>query len=92
MLSDKVCGCDGGSGVPSILPFIKPSDGFFDDMATQAMGKAFDAAHKTVDGAGQFIYETVAAQIIAAAHKGERDPVRLRSAGLAGLGYEGEAG
>ena len=92
MVSYTVPSCDGGGGVASILSFIKPSDGFFDDMATKAMGEAFDAAHKTIDGAGQFTYETVAAQIIAAAQKGERDPVRLRNAGLAGLGYENEAG
>jgi hypothetical protein len=78
--------------VASILAFLKPHDGFFDDHATRVMGEAFDDARKKVDGAGQLVYEAVAARIIAAAHKGERDPVRLRIAGLAGLGYERETG
>ena len=52
------------------------------------MGEAFDAASNQIDGASQIVYEAVAARIIAAAHKGERDPVRLCNAGLAGLGYE----
>jgi hypothetical protein len=40
--------------------------------------------------AASFFYERIAKQIIAAASKGERDPVRLRNAGLAGL--ESKAG
>jgi hypothetical protein len=76
--------------VVSIKPFIKPSDGAFDDYATRVMGEAFDAARKKVDGAGQIVYEAIAARIIATAHKGERDPIRLRNAGLAGLGNESE--
>ena len=73
-----------------IRPFIKPGDGVFDDHATRVMGEAFDAACKTVDVASQLVYEAIAARIIAAAHRGERDPVRLRNAALAGLGYDSE--
>ena len=77
----------------SILPFLRPNDGAFDDRATRVMGEAFDAA-KALHGSGQpqIVYDTIAARIIAAAHRGERDPVRLRNAGLAGLGYESKTG
>ncbi len=74
----------------SIIPFFKPSDGVFDDHATRVMGEAFDTASKQIDAASDIVYEAIAARIIAAAHKGERDPVRLRNAGLAGLGYDRE--
>jgi hypothetical protein len=76
----------------SIRALIKPSDGAFDEHATRAMGEAFDAARQRADGAGQVVYEAIAARIIAAAHRGERDPVRLRNTGLAGLGYDSERG
>jgi len=75
----------------SIRAFIKPGDGVFDDHATRVMGEAFDAAREKVNGEGQIVYEAVAARIIAAAHRGERDPIRLCNAGLAGLGYESKA-
>jgi hypothetical protein len=76
----------------SILPFLKPSDGTFDDEATRVMGVAFDAACEVAIGAGRIFYEAIAARIIIAAHKGERDPIRLRDAGLAGFGYERKTG
>ncbi len=72
----------------SILPFIRQHDGSFDPKATRAMGEAFDAARKQVGDVGQAVYEVIAGRIIAAAERGERDPVRLRQAGLAGLGYD----
>jgi hypothetical protein len=60
----------------------------------RVMGEVYDAAVKALHSSGQpaIVYETIAARIIAAAKKGERDPVRLRDAGLAGLGYESKAG
>jgi hypothetical protein len=73
-----------------IRPFIKPGDGVFDDVATRVMGEAFEAAREKIDGASQIVYEAIAARIIAAAYKGERDPVRLLNAALAGLGYDNE--
>jgi hypothetical protein len=75
----------------SILPFIKPNDG---SEATRVMGQAFDAARKALQSSGQpqIVYETIAARIIAAAQKGERDPARLCNVGLAGLGYESKTG
>jgi hypothetical protein len=84
---DKVKRC---GTVASILPFMRPSDGAFDDQATRVMGQAFDAAVAALRKQPAIVYETIAARIIAAAYKGERDPVRLRDAGLAGL--ESKAG
>jgi hypothetical protein len=37
------------------------------------------------------VQEVIAKRIIKAAMKGERDPARLRAAGLAALGYDREA-
>ena len=37
------------------------------------------------------VHEVIAKRIIKAAMKGERDPARLRKAGLAALGYDREA-
>jgi hypothetical protein len=78
--------------VASILPFIKSNDGAFDDRATRVMGEAFYAACKKLYSAQQphVAYNILAARIIAAAQNGERDPVRLRNAGLAWLEIEGE--
>ena len=74
----------------SILPFLKPSDGVFDDHATRVMGEAFDDARERLRSVGQpqIVFETIAARIIVAANKGERDPIRLRNAGLAGLVHD----
>jgi hypothetical protein len=71
----------------SILPFIRASDDF-DDETTRLMGEAFDAARASLQDRGQpeFVYEIIARRIIEAAKKGERDPTRLRNAGLAALG------
>jgi hypothetical protein len=51
------------------------------------MGEAFDAARRQVEGAGRAVHEAIAARIISAAQRGERDPMRLRNIALAGLGY-----
>jgi hypothetical protein len=76
----------------SILPFIRNRSDF-DDEATRIMGEAFDAACKGLQDGGQpdLVREIIAKRIIEAAKKGERDPVRLRNAGLAALGYDREA-
>ena len=42
-------------------------------------------------GQPALVREIIAKRIIKAAKKGERDPVRLRAAGLAALGYDREA-
>jgi hypothetical protein len=51
----------------------------------RVMGEAFDAATKKIDVGSQVVYEAIAARIILAAHDGERDPIRLRDAGLGRL-------
>ena len=59
----------------------------FDDEATRI------AACKGLQDGGQpdLVREIIAKRIIEAARKGERDPARLRNAGLAALGYDSEA-
>jgi hypothetical protein len=63
---------------------IDPStqDGAFGPEATAAMGEAFDAACNELCAVGQLqmVRKFLAQQIIAAARKGELDPVHLRSA------------
>ena len=61
--------------------------GVFGPEATAAMGEAFDAACKELRDVGQLqmVRKVVAQRIIAAARRGELDPVRLRAAALSGL-------
>jgi hypothetical protein len=66
----EVSALRGEISVGAILPFIARSGAVFNDLDTQVMGEAFDAACE--------------------AKKGERDPVRLRNAGLAALGFDKE--
>ncbi len=72
----------------SILPFI--SGAAFDDAETRIVGQAFDAACRELHDRGQpiLVHEIIAKRIIAAAKRGERDPTRLRDAGLAALGLK----
>ena len=76
----------------SILPFIRKAGTVFDDHATEIMGEAFDAACRELHDKGQptIVYEVIAKRIIDAARNGERDQVRLRNLGLAGLGLDKE--
>ena len=76
----------------SILPFIRDKSDF-DDEATRLIGEAFDAACRGLRDTGQplVVREVIAKRIIKAAMKGERDPARLRKAGLAALGCDREA-
>jgi hypothetical protein len=64
----------------SILPFIRKADA----------GEAFDTACENLHDTGQptIVYEVIAKRIIDAAKNGERDPVRLRNAGLTPLGFD----
>jgi hypothetical protein len=73
----------------SILPFIR-ARADFDEETTRLMGEAFDAARASVRDGGQpaIVYEIIAKRFIEAAKKGERDPARLRNAGLAALGSD----
>jgi hypothetical protein len=72
------------SAVSSILPFIEPSDGIFDDDAHRVMGEALDAVVAELGNVTQsaIIYEAIAIWIITAYRNGERDPKRLRRIAL----------
>jgi hypothetical protein len=61
--------------------------GAFAPEATAAMGKAFDATCEELRDVGhlQLVRNLLAKRIIAAARKGELDPVRLRVSALSGL-------
>jgi hypothetical protein len=65
---------------------IDPSlgQGVFGPEATAAMGEAFEAACKKLHDSGQLpmVRKVLAQRIIAAARRGELDPVRLRTAAL----------
>ena len=64
---------------------IDPSleQGVFEPEATAAMGDAFDVACKELhDGGEPEVRKIIAKRIIAAARRGELDPVRLRTAAL----------
>lgn len=76
----------------TILPFIRAAADF-DDETTRLLGEAFDAACAALHDRGQpeIVYEIIAKRIIEVAKKGERDPIRLRDAGLAALGYNKDA-
>jgi hypothetical protein len=78
--------------VASILPFIRTRVDF-DDEATRLIGEAFDAARASLDGQDEpeLFYEIIAARILEAARKGERDPIRLRDIALAALRYQKDA-
>ena len=80
----------------SILTFIGKAGAVFDDRVTRIMGEAFDGACRELHDKGQpeIVYEVIAKRIIEAVKNGERDPIRLRNAGLAalGAGYNKEMG
>ena len=76
----------GKGGCHGINSAVHPKPLRFDDEATRLMGEAFDPACKDLPHTGHRVREIIARRIIKAALKGERDPVRLRKAGLAGLG------
>jgi hypothetical protein len=79
---------DGRLDVAPILTFIRKAGGVFDDQVTQIMGEAFDRACNELHDKGQpeIVYEVIAKRIVEAVRNGERDPIRLRNAGLAALG------
>ncbi len=67
-----------------VRSFIKP---VFEPEAIEAMSEALAAALKELDAGGppKLVLEVVAQRIITAVSDGERDPVALRKAALAGL-------
>lgn len=63
-------------------------DGVFDFEVTALMGEAFDAACEELHfPKHKWLCELIAARIIAAARRGEIDPVRLRSIAVAGMSH-----
>ena len=72
-----------------ILRFLTPTDSSaFDEFATRVMDEAFDTACAELqDGnLSELVREIIAGPIIEAARRGERDPKRLCSIGIAGVG------
>ena len=59
------------------MKMISIQNVWFDDVATFAMGEAFDNACKSLRNFGSAVPAIVADLIIAAAKNGERDPGRL---------------
>jgi hypothetical protein len=71
--------------------YLEP--GAFDAEATRAMATAFDAACARLDGNKDGLFRGVMARrIIEAAKIGERNPVVLRDAALAGVSVARELG
>lgn len=70
----------------NILSFMRASNGAFDDETTRLIGEAFDAACALLSSPSHSVREAIADRIIDAAASGERDPTRLREAGMAALG------
>ena len=63
-------------------------DGIFDSEATAMLGKAFEAACEELHfPKDKLILLLVAKRIIAAARRGELDPLRLRSAAVVGISH-----
>jgi hypothetical protein len=69
----------------TIPPFIKDKH-VFDDELTRRMGEAFDVACASVQHQHSVVKEGIARRIIEAAKKGERNPDRLRRAGIDRVG------
>jgi len=60
----------------------------FDDVATSAMGEAFDRACASLKNCGSAVPAIIADRIIAFAKNGERDPARLYEQALLIFGIE----
>lgn len=71
----------------AIEPFVEQVGIVFSPDVAKLIGEAFDAASKHLHDRPDrsAAHELVAKRIIDAAQNGERDPVRLRDAGLAAL-------
>ena len=69
----------------SILRFKRGGDGALDPEATRLMGEAFDAVCAQFFSLSKNDQEAVADRIVKEARSGERDPIRLRNAGMAAL-------
>jgi hypothetical protein len=74
----------------TILQFIRSDGSAFDEYATHAMGEAFDAACAELrdNSLPELVREIIAERIVDAAKRGERDPQRLCSIGIAAMNGE----
>ena len=70
------------------MTIIPTQNVWFDDVATFAMGEAFDNACKSLRNFGSAVPAIVADLIIAAAKNGERDPGRLYEQVLKAYGID----
>jgi hypothetical protein len=76
-----------GTADMPIHQFLEPGE--FDAEVTAATSEAFDAACKELDYfVTMTILQVIAERIIDAARSGERDPIRLLAAALAGIPRE----
>lgn len=76
-----------GSEAMATISFITARrNGTLDDGATEIMGGAFDAACAMLGKISLPEREAVANRIVELAMTGERDPMRLREAGISVLG------
>jgi hypothetical protein len=67
--------------------FVPGVGAVFDPYLTKVMGEAFDSARKELQQRGQPDIACIATtKAIIASEKGERDPLKLRDAGLAAFG------
>jgi hypothetical protein len=70
------------------MPIYSLEDGVFDSETTALMGKAFEAACEELHfPKDKLMRDHVARQIIAAARRGELDPLRLRSVAVLGISH-----
>lgn len=70
------------------MPINSPNDCAFGPEATALMGEAFETACKDLHfPKHKWARELIAARIIAAARRGELDPMRLRSIAVAGVSH-----
>jgi hypothetical protein len=70
------------------MPIYSLKDGVFGPEATALMGEAFEAACAELPfPKHKWARELIAARIIAATRRGELDPIRLRTAALAGISH-----
>jgi hypothetical protein len=69
------------------MPIDPVEQGVFNPEALAAMGEAFEAACEELHVARELevVCQIIAERIVAAARRGELDPVRLRTAAVSGL-------
>jgi hypothetical protein len=74
-----------GFTMATITQLLRLNGTSFNEDVTELMGDAFDAACEGLGNVSDSIRAAIADRIIEEAGNGERDPIRLRDAGTAGL-------